>query len=303
MAAVNEVLSKQLHVTPLQKNQVAIYKLIDSEKDDPAMTDLEGKPRKRTPGYTICGKKKIYDAVAGKTVEIENASTKQVIRTPFGEITKTRPEPIRFTSQKPAITVRHDEPEKYAFMERIYENADNPFRVGAKVKPVFYRVDPRKRVMKDNEIREFKLEAMNWVYKEADYTALKACAAKVKQMRQDLNIRVDYSDADASLGFEMLKRELGAVAETDPMTLVKGSSKTELVMKLQIKDCKRFYVIMFEENTRTWFHNDTATSKICVVEAMKNPEEELLKFFATDKDGGKHYTKMVETLKAFLTPR
>lgn len=303
MAAVNSVLSKQMHVEPLGRNQVAVYKLIEADKDDPAITDIKGKPRKRTPGYTLCGRKKIFDHVAGKSVEIENVSTNQTIKTPFGEITKTRPEPIRFTSQRPAITVKWDEPEKYAFMERVYENQDNPFRTGSKVKPVFYRVDPRKRVMEDNEVREFKLDALNWVYKEASYTDLRACAMKVKQMRPDINIKHDYTDADASYGFEMLKRELGAVAEKDPLTIVKGSTKTEMVMRLQVKDCKRFCIVLFENESRTWFHNDEKLTKICTVEATKNPEEELLKFFATDKDGGKQYTKMVEMLKSFLTPR
>lgn len=304
MAQVNEVLSKELRVKPLEKDQVAIYRLIDADKDNAAISDLKGRPRKRTPGYTIVGKKRIYDPIKKETVTIENITTEKIIDTVMGPIIKKRPEPVRFTSHQPAITVRHDQPELYAFMERIDENLDNPFRnPKGKVKPIFYRVDPRKKIRSENETREFRLEAMAWVYKEATYTELKACAVKANQIRQDVSIRVDYPESEASHGFEMLKRELGALAEKDPHTVIKGSTKTEAIMKMQIKDCVRFSIIIFDEKNRTWFHNSKDLVKICEVEPLKNTEEALIKFFATDKDGGKHYAKMVDTLTIFLTPR
>lgn len=304
MAHVNQVLSKELHVKPLMKDQVAVYRLIDADKDDLSIADIKGTPRKRSPGYLIAGRKKIFDPIKGETVTIENTTTEKTIDTVLGPITKKRPEPIRFTSQKPAITVRHDQPETYAFMERLDENQDNPYRnTRGKVKPLFYRVDPRKKVMKENEVREFRLEALNWVYKEASYTELKACAEKAMQIRGDVKIRVDYKEAEASHGFEMLKRELGALAETDPHTVIKGSTKTEAIMKMQIKDCTRFQIIIFDEKNRTWFHNNKDLTKICDVPPLQNIEESLIKFFAAEKDGGKHYAKMLDTLTIFLTPR
>lgn len=302
MPHVNEVLSEKLHVKPLMKDQSVVYRLIDADKDDPSIVDLKGNSRKRTPGYMLSGRKKILDPITGKTVTIENVTTEKTIDTVLGPITKKRPEPIRFTSDKPAITVRHDKPETYAFMERMDENADNPFR-NTRVKPVFYRVDPRRKVLKDNEVREFRLEAMSWVYKEATYTELRGCAEKVCKWRSDVKIKYDYKETEASLGFEMLKRELGALAESDPQIIIKGSTKTEAIMKMQIKDCSRFQIIIFEEKNRVWFHNDKNLTKICDVEPLKNTEEALINFFAKDKDGGKHYTKMVDTLTIFLTPR
>lgn len=302
MAHVNEVLSQKLHVKPLEKDQVVVYRLIEADKDDLAITDIHGKPRKRTPGYMISGKKKIYDPVAGKTVVIENVAIERTMDTHLGPVTKRRPEPIMFTSDKPAITVRHDKPETYAFMERLDENLDNPFR-NPKVRPVFYKVDPRKKALKENEVREFRLEAMQWVYKEASYTDLRACAEKVGKWRPDVQIKYDYKDNEASLGMEMLKRELGALAEEDPQTVIKGSTKQEAIIKMQIKDCVRFFLIIFDEKERIWYHNEKNLSKICAVEPLKNIEEGLINFFVSDKDGSKHYAKMVESLKIFLTPR
>lgn len=302
MATVNEVLSPALRVKPLEKGQIAIYRLIEADKDDPAVEDIKGNPRKRTPGYTIAGRKKVFDPIAAKTVEIENKTTVVRTRTPLGDIEKSRPEPVRFTSQRPAIQVRHEDPELYAFLERINENADNPFRTG-KVAPIFYRVDPRKKVMKENELRELKLSALNWVYKEASYTDLKVCAEYVKKVRNGVSIRTDYTDAEASMGYELLKRELSALADTDPDLIIKGCSNVLLKIQIQVKDCKRFSIILFNDSDRTWFFNDVELTSICTVEPMKNPEEALINFIAKDKNGGKHYTKMCDLLDAFLTPR
>src|SRR5688572_17539755 len=177
MAHVNDVLSKELHVKPLVKDQVVVFRLIESDKDDLAIADKSGKPRKRKPGYQLCGQKEIYDKVAGRTVTTSNKALERTIDTIHGPVKRVRPEPIRFTSEQPAIAVKYDEPEKYAYMMRMDENADNPFR-DDKAPKIFYIVDAKKRVMKENEVREFKLEALNWVYKTATYTELKACAEK-----------------------------------------------------------------------------------------------------------------------------
>lgn len=303
MAHVNEVLSKELHVKPLVKDQVVVFRLLEADKDDLAITDKSGKPRKRTPGYQLCGKKRIYDVIAGKTVTIENESTEREIQTPMGPIKRFKPSPICFTSDKPAIAVRHDQPERYAFMMRMDENVDNPFR-NPNAQKVFYVVDAKKRVMKDNELREFKLEALNWVYKTASYTELKACAEKAMKLRSDVKIKTDYKDSEASLGFEMLKRELGALSESDPVTVVKGSTNMESIMRLQIKDSERFGLTLWVEKDRTWYHNEKDLVKICTVEPLKNKEEALIKCFADEKQNGHvHYAKMLKSLEIFLTPR
>lgn len=281
-----------------------IYKLIDSDKDDITTVDINGNRRKRTPGFQIAGRKKIFDPFAKRTVEISNVVKKKTIKTPQGVIIKEDPEPIRFTSERSAITLKFEDNDTYEFLERIYENQDNPFRpANAKVRPVFYRVDAKKKVMKENELRELRVDAMNWVYKEATLTDLKACAQALNKVYKSRNIHWDYKDDEASTGYEMLKRELSAIAEKSPEIVIKACTDLKLKMRLQIKDSRRFSIIMIDDSQRQWFHNDKDMTPICTVEATRNAEDALLEFFTKNKDGGKHYTKMVDTLEAFLTPR
>lgn len=304
--------SDELKVFPLQKNEVAVYKLLAAEQDDFLITDLNNKARKRRPGFSFAGKQDIYDPIRGETVTILNKSKgKRKVQTTFGEISTTgSPESVKFTSDTPVIVVKHDQPETYAFMERMNENKSNKYaRKG--VVPVFERVDHRKRAAEQLEKSEFKLDAMNWVMKEAKYPELVACAEKVQTYRPDVRIKTDYKNSEASTGFELLKRELFALAEDDPHTIIKSSNKVDSIMKMQIRDAERFQVILFSEakknkvseNDRVWFHNEEQLKRICTVELGKNPHEALFEHFEKTKDGHADYTKMVTRLSRILTPQ
>jgi hypothetical protein len=304
-----ETLSRELHVTPLRKGEIAVYKLIDADKDDPSIVDEKGKPRKRTPGYTHCGEKKIYDPIQQKTITIMNKTKKRKTKSSFGEIITETPEPVIFRSHSPSKQVRHDEPETYAFMERSPENASNPFAPPGKKK--FYRVDNQKKISKDLELDMFLIEALNWV-KDAKLDELKVCAVKVNEIRAGSKIKVEWKDDESSIAIDTLKRELIAVAKTDPILIMKGSNNTKAKMKLQVQDAERYSLIMFADGEkikavdgkfRQWFFNDDNLSTICTVDVGRNKYDALLEFFEKDKDGGKVYEKMIHTLQKIFERR
>jgi hypothetical protein len=301
-------LSRELYVTPLKKGEVAVYRLIDADKDDPTMKDDKGKPRKRTPGYLHCGEKNIYDPIQQKTVTILNKVKKRKVKTALGEITTETPEAVVFRSHSPAVRVTHEEPELYAFLERSPENQSNPHAGPGKKK--FYRVDTQKKITKELAIDLFMLDAMNWV-KDAKLDDLKICAQKVMSIRGDVKIKLDWKDSESSIAIDTLKRDLMAIAKTDPIVIMKGSNDDKAKMRLQIQDAERYNVIMFadgdkiksEKKQRQWFYNDEALTTICTVDVGRNKYDGLVEFFEKDKDGSKHYEKVIETLKKILSPR
>jgi hypothetical protein len=287
------------------KDEVAVYKLIESDKDDLTISDEKGKPRKRRPGYTICGKKEIYDPIQARSVTIMNKVKTKKTKSVLGDIITTTPDPLRFLSDKPAIHVTHDSPETYAFIERLDENRDNPYR-NKSVAPIFC-VDHRKKISKELEKDMFMLEAMNWVATEATYDQLKVCAEGAMKLRPDVKVKTDWKDKDASVGYEMLKRELLALAKDDPTTIIKTSAKSASIVKLQIQDAESFRVIMYAdgkeiksvEKLNQWFHNDENLTTICTVPVGKNKYDALLDFFKTP-EGAKHCEKMNVTLSKIL---
>ncbi len=301
---INERLSIQMRVPKLSKGQEVLYKLIASDEDDLNRVDEKGRPLKHTQGYRMSGVKRIFDPFAGRTVTIENGPGREVsVETPLGKFKTKRPEPVIFNSDKPVVRVPWDKPELYAFMERADENRDNPLR-NPRVKARFYRVDSRKKIMNDLEKNDFLLDAMNWVSKEASFKELIIAAEKVNKLRPDKFIRTEYSNEEASTAYELLKRELFALAQQDPQTIIKASTKVGVQIKMQIKDAMAFQLIMFTDgkngDQRQWFHNDESLTTICPVELNRDKFEALIEFFASSKEGDKHYKKMVANLERVL---
>lgn len=309
---VNEVLSKQMHVHPLEKGQIAVFKLIDADKNDLSRTDLSGRPLKRQKGWRYPGKSEVYDPFAGRTVTISNKKRATKTKTALGDIVTEMEEPVKFLCTKQAITVKHDEPELYSYLMRLDQNADNPHR-NKRVKPVFYLVDPKKKVSKDIEKQQFMLAAMKWVMEEATYTDLKACAEKAMELRSSLQFKTDWKSSESSTGYEILKRELFALAQEDPHTVIKGSTKVDAQVKMQVIDAEQMQVIMFvdgkkiksagELQERTWFHNDKDLSTITTLDVGADKYDGLLEFFRNDKKGQVNYEKMVKQLEKVFAPR
>lgn len=309
----NERMSPLFRVPPLNKGETAVYKLISAEQNDLSRTTLDGKPIKKTASYSMTGIKKIFDPYAKRHITITSGRVQQrKTKTPFGEIVSSRPQPVIFSVQKPAIVVGHDEPELYSFLERADENASNPFR-NRRVKARFYRVNSRKKIQDQLELADKKTAAQHWVLREAQYKDLLRCAEQVKVLRPDVNIRTDYENAEASSAYELLKRELWALADRDPETVIKASTKHDAQIKLAIQDAERFQIIMFADGRnvkaagnvqhRQWFYNDEGLTGIHVLEPGKDKYEGLMEFFLSDKEGQKHFKKITELLKAVLTPR
>jgi hypothetical protein len=313
----DESLSEIFGVLPLNKNEVVRYKLIESDKIDPTRTEVVDRVEtlkflKKTPGYTMVGKKEIFDPILGKTVTIMNKSVRGEIKGPGGAVIRTsKPESVKFLSDKPVVTVRWTEPEKYAFMERADENIDNPLR-DPNAPAKYYRIDPRKKIEKEEEKGAFEYRAIKWVMEAAKYDQLVLCAVHMNKVDPKLKLKTDYKNNEMSDGFSILKKQLFDLAKIDPKNILKGSEDKGAMFEMQMRDAEKLGLIMFVDGKdirmsgkeQTWFHNDETLSSICLVPPGKNKYEALFEFFTgKDEKGAAHYQKMVEALKKVLTPR
>lgn len=306
-------MSHEYGLQPLSNGQIVRYKLIESDQDDPSRTDLNGNHLKKTPGYVMTGKKIIFDQKAGRSVTIMTLPKKSKVRTALGDIQTTINSSVKFLSDKPIIEVHWNQPELYAFMELCDENIDNPRRNPRKPAK-YYRVDPRKKLAKEVAKDTFELEALNWVAKEAKFNDLKACAEYVNSQRSDLKLKTDWPNEDATTGYELLKRELYALAKKDPQMVLKGSNKIESQAKMQLMDAEGLGLIFFVDSKtnkaapqhmlNSWFHNEEKMpEKICTVDVGKNKHDALMEFLQSDKNGKEHYERIIMKLKIFLKPQ
>jgi hypothetical protein len=304
-------LSKEMLPPRIPKGKVIRYRLIESEKIDPSRVEIpSGKPMKKTPGYMMVGKKNVYDPITGQTVTIINKSIKKTTRTSIGEITNTRPESVKFLSDKPVVEVHWNQPELYAFLELASENKDNPWR-DPRVPAMYERVDPMKKIAQEEEKDAFEFRALEWVRKSASYNELIACAQYYNKIHPDAKIKTDYKEDEATIGYGLLKKALYEFAKKDPTTIIKGSTDKAAVIELQMRDADRFKLILFIDGKKsrmpghefTWFHNDKELTSITQLTLEKNKFEGLVEFFQKDPNGKKHYHKIIEGLEKVLTPR
>jgi hypothetical protein len=289
---VNEVLSEIYHVKPLPEGEVAVYKLIKADQDDPSRTDTStGKKSKCSPTYYLAGKRTIIDKQNKNTsVVIGNVTEIEQRKMPDG---KTIAIPVVSDCEfsKGILTVTSDEQATYQFLERINENKDNPFRKSTH-KALFYRVNNRKAALKDLESHSLITDALLWI-RGADVKELQSICANI----EGYSINLD-------LPYEVIKKQLSDIALKDPASIVRASDHKMAKIKLQALDSIRYQLIMFDEgdasSPRKWFWADGSQDDICVVEIGEDKLDALVTYFTTD-EGRKRYKKLVEQLKRILS--
>lgn len=289
---VNEVLSETYHVKPLPEGDVAVYKLISADKDDPSRIDTStGKPSKCTPTHYMAGKRTIIDKGNNNTpIIIGNVTGTEQKKMPDGTIIGV-PVVSDCVFEKGLMTVTSDEAATYQYLERIDGNRDNPFRNNKK-KVIFYRVNNRKAALKDLEIHSLVTDALIWI-READPKEIQSIASNI----EGYSINLD-------LPYEVIKKELSNIAIKDPASVIKSSDHKAAKIKLQVLDSIRYQLIMFDEgdnnSLRRWFWVDGDQTDLCVIEIGEDKVEALVKYFTTD-EGRKKYQKLAGKLKKILT--
>lgn len=288
----NSVLSKGMHVKPLEKDEIAVYRLVKSNEVDTTRVDVNtGKPKMKAPGYSLCATKKIFDRFEKKIVIIGNVVNYRSEEMP-DRSTKMIPETKRIMFEPGKnVTVTHEQQATYEFLERCNENGDNIFR-DPKVPVVFERVNVKKKELQKAEKNELLANAIQWV-SAADENELKAINATLPEGKK---INLD-------LGFEHLKNQVFELALKDPELVMKGSSNKEAKTKIQVMHASRFGIILFTDGNastpRQWCWNEDKNPVLLEVEVGKNKYDALVDHFMNGKNGAKDYQTLVKKIKVF----
>lgn len=253
---VNQVLSKLMHVKPLQEGQTAIYRLMGSGKLHP-----KSKKPINPSGLSLKGKTTVIDRKTRRPVTIMNVAAYIPTELPSGD-TKMVPRAQRAVWGKEGIlAVNASQPELYAFLERHNANASNEFRDPSR-RPLFFRVNrelEREEKMISNDL---ELEARLLV-RDAGPSELKSIAEGF-----DKNPNMDIGD---------LRIMLSNMAKQRPLQVIKHSNNKALKRKIFIKEGHDQFLILYQEAEKTWHWNnpDMENTEICRVEVGEDKYEKL----------------------------
>lgn len=288
----NKIMSPQMRVKPLALGQTAVYKLVDTDREDLSKI-IEGTNKHPTcnPGYHLRGEKRIFDPFSGKNIVIRNIVGEKALKDDkTGEI-KYIPDTEMIHFRRGTVIVTSDMPETYVFMERCNENRSNPYR--KKGSPdVFYRVDREARAQERLVEDEMLADAMLWI-KSADHDELRAICANLPKNEK----------VSPDLSVSEIKADLFKKAQKSPHMILTASNDKASKIKIQVMDSEKYEVIIFGEGDadtpRAWYWNEPKTGKIIDVGVSENKVEALLDHFMTS-DGKGDYTKMANKLRAAI---
>lgn len=293
---VNSVLSTQLQVPALKENEVAIYKLIDCDKIDPSrVEESSGKKLNYQPRWALLGSKRIFDPFKRKKIKILHVTGTKVIDMPDGTQREV-PEVKRVIFPHTGVlNVTSEFQETYAFMERISENRDNPWR-SPSVTAVFYRVDKKRDLQRGLEDDYLLTDALNWV-REANEKELNAV---FKSLDKDIKKQINTNE-----GFEVFKKGVFDLAKKSPILVLRASSNKEAIIKIQCMDAEKFRVLLWDEGDkdtpRRWVWNTAGTETLVSLEPGVHKIDGLVAHFVS-KEGKNDYVKMASELRQIFKP-
>ena len=316
MIQANDQLSPSLKVKPLEEGQFATYKLCDADlKDLSRVDDKTGKPRDNQPRRSMKGEIVIMDPFTRKKIRLRNIVSSVLVERGGIQVEEPKIARVLF-GHNSVITIGPDDPGTYEFMERHPGNRDNPYRdkLSGK-KPIFYRLNAKKKAIQDMEHNYILTDALNHVL-ASDKAELVAIWQKLDPTSQKL--------INPEAGLESIKRDTFALAKEKPAIVMKASNNREAKAKLQIMDAEYYNVIMFMENEedvkipRRWMFVD-GEEDICEVAITDNKIDGLMKFMFSiglddqkmkeeERDkirklGMNAYQKMADRMKKIFNPK
>lgn len=288
----NSVLSKELRVKPLEKGQVAVYRLIKSNEVDESRVDIAtGKKKNKSPGFSLSDRKSIYDRVAKHTVIIGNVTSFRQETMPDRSIKMVPVTSRVYFEPGKNVTITEEQQMTYEFLERCNENASNPYR-DPKKPLIFERVDVAKKEINKLEKNELLSVAVQWVSAADD--------VELKTINESLP---DSMKANLNLGFSHIKNHIFELALKEPELVLKASTNDKAKAKIQIMQASRLQIIMFTDggtkSARQWFWNEDSRPTLLEVAIGDNKYDALVQHFIS-KEGAKDYKSMVTKIKAFL---
>lgn len=298
---INSLVSEPLQVKPLEEGQFASYKLCDADMVDISrVDDKTGKPGNCQPRRSMLRQIEITDPYNNfQQITIQNVISRKPVELPGGEqIMKPITARVNFPFGG-VLTLTANHNGTYAFLERHPRNRDNPFRDRSKT-PVFYRINSKKKAISDMENEYILIDALSHI-KGADEVELRAIYTKLDETSRKA--------ITTTLGFEVLKRDIFALAKKFPVLVMKASSNKVAKMKIQIMDAEYFNNIQFLEDEedvkvpRRWVMVNEEKKQICTVDLMTNKYDGLMDFFLSGSEGNQAYLEMVAVLKKVTSPK
>lgn len=280
--SINDDLSKELQVKPLEEGQIATFKLMRSGIFDP----MTGKPA--TPNsHTIPGIELIFDKFSKRTIRIYNIKEYETIEEVGRPIVyKPKHEPVTFWA-KP-IVCNSDSNDLYFFLKRTSFNRDNPFR-SRKYIPVFYEVDFERDARVAVDTTEYKRLALNIV---ADYEIEELL--QLGRGLKDFDITIDLNQKD-----EILRRSFNLIAETNSEKLILASDDNRSKTRVYIDRAISEMLILFNPDTMSWIWTKApdggkVKKHIVKIEKGNNPKRALIDYLCDEnKKGSDHRAELV----------
>lgn len=296
--SINKVVSENLRVKPLKEDQSATYKLCDSDLLDYSRVDERtGKPHTSQPRRSMVGSVTILDPFTKKRIKIMNVTEIKHEELPGGVGLREIPVVARVLfPHTGTLTLGPEHQGTYEFLERHPHNRDNPFR-DRNAKPKFYRVDAKKKAIREMEDNFILTDAIVHV-RGADLAELKAIYSKLDPTAQrEIN----------PSSFETLKGDLFNYAKAHPVDVMRASNNKAAKMRIQIMDAEFYQIITFfedreqDEMPRRWVFTE-GDQEITTLDITQNKIEGLAEFFLSSPEGKKAYQNMTAGLKKILTP-
>lgn len=290
----NKVLSKSMHVKPLQKGEVVTYQLIESTKVSPVKTnDKTGEKLNNSPSWRSARYTMVKDFETGELVEISCVVGSKPFtyndgpnkgRSGMQDVLDT----LKFSSSG-ILEITSDTPfGLYQFAERHSANDSNQFRDPHK-QAKYFRLDPKRSSVLESNKLLMKGEALAWVG-TCDHIEIKAINASLPDGYK-LNMESDY---------EVIKAKLMELTDKEPIMVMKASNNKAAIAKIAVMEAEKFLIILWEEKTREWFYNEEKMETIAMLEIGKNRYDGLVEFFKSSKEGNRMYQRLETRLKKFL---
>lgn len=290
MESLNEILSPDLQVKPLEGDEKAEFRLCIFGSVDP----ITGEPV-RKPLYGLASQDRIRDH--GKSKVIMNIKDLLPVPLPQGG-TKMEPQPgMVYFDQSGVIICTQYSNDLYVYLKRQNKNRDNPYRDPSK-SAVFYEVDDKRDMAVLEMSFEYKMFAGGYII-QADKAALSTLVTNLNESGiKDLQI-------DSSLQGMNLRRRLEPLTQQYASEILLYSGNTEHMMRVVIDHAivKNWIIFNDHEEAQSWQWSALKKPDVKVVKGRKSerhivnvpagddPRKFLQSYFA-DATGSAHYAEL-----------
>lgn len=293
---LNQYLSKQLQVKPLQPGETAKFELLNRYKKEP------GREEPSCPDYYgLSEKETIFDPFAndglGKKVVMKHIVSYEPIDLPSGE-TKDKPILKKVEFIKGVCEVTSEEHDSYVYLMRSSKNTTNPYRKKGS-RGVYRMVNTKKEIYDALQDEDLSYQAEKLV-READWTKKRAIAGKLNQSPDSrFHISGDLQTDVTGVTLQLIR-----TAKKYPKKVILSSDDIPAKTRVYISDAMAFQLLLWNHEISTWSlyqpnNKKEQVTELITVDPGQDKVESLINYFKTD-DGRKTYSILVTALSKIL---